>query len=120
MTELREMVRAAVGRTLDEAKKKGRTPKGIPTVSDEAVESQRERQVRGTGYTHSPQNDFSQPLGDANHYKSQGAANFGNYTGVGGSPFLTAEGVLRQMREMQLRRVIRAVVAEEVKARRGR
>lgn len=116
------MVREAVTRTLDEAKKrKPRAPKEVPAKTDDAIESQRERKVKGSpGYTLSPQNDYSEPLGDANRYKRQGAANFGNYTGVGPNRVLTAEQVLRQMREMQLRRVIRAVVTEEVRSRRGR
>jgi hypothetical protein len=119
MSELREMVREALRRTLfTEAKRK---PKEIPAQSEDAIESRKERQVKGTGYSHSPQNDFSEPLGDANLYKSQGASNIGGFTGVGPQgPFVTAEMYLKKIREMQLRKVIRAIVSEEVKARRGR
>lgn len=115
------MVREAVGLTLEVAKRnRGRTPKEVPGQSDEAIAARKERQLKGIpGHAHGESYDYSEPLGDANLYKSQGAANFGNYTGVGPNRMLTAEQVLRQMREMQLRRIIRAVVAEEVKVRFG-
>jgi hypothetical protein len=120
MTELREMVREALRRSLTEAKRK---PKDVPAQSKEAVLAANDRKVRATGYSHSPVNDFSEPLGDANLYKSQGASNIGGFTGVGpngGTGPVTAEQILRRLREMQLRRIIRGIVGEEVKARRGR
>lgn len=118
MSELREMVREALRRSLTEAKRK---PKAIPPRTEDAELAQRDRAVRGTGYSHSEVNDFSEPLGDMNLYKAQGASNIGGFTGAGpqGGP-VTAEQVLKRIREMQLRKVIRAIVGEEVKARRGR
>lgn len=113
------MVTEALRRSLSEAKKKGKS-KGIPAQTEDAVLAQRDRHVRGTGYSHSPQNDYSEPLGDKNLYKSQGAANFGPWTGVGPQGPVTAEQVLRKMREMQLRRVIRSMVSEALQAVRGR
>lgn len=116
MRELRGMVAEAVRRSLVEAKRKGRAPKEVPHQTEEAAEAAAERKVRGTGYSHSPANDYSEPLGDANLYKSQGAANFGNLTGVGPTGPVTAEQVLRKMREGQLRRVIRAMVSEALRS----
>lgn len=121
MSELREMVREALRRSLF-TEARGKKPKEVPAQSEESLAAQRDRRVKGTGYTVSPQNDYSQPLGDANLYKSQGASNIGGFTGVGpqgGTP-VTAEQFLRKIREMQLRRVVRSIVAEEVRARRGR
>ena len=120
MKELREMVQEAICRLgpLTEAKRK---PKEVPSTTDKAKEAARERQVRATGYKHSDANDFSEPLGDRNLYKRQGASNMGGWTGVGpNSAGITAEAYLRKIREMQLRKVIRMIVGEEVKAGRGR
>lgn len=114
------MVVEAVRRSLNEAKK--RAPKEIPPQTEDAVLAQRDRHVRATGYSHSTSGDFSQPLGDANLYKRQGASNMGNWTGVGpqGSEKpVTAEQVLRKMRETQLRRVIRTMVSEALRPSRG-
>lgn len=109
--ELREMVCEAIGRTLNEAKKAGRKPKDIPERTVDSVLAQRDRHVRGMkGYAHSPQNDFSEPLGDANIVKRQGA------TGMGG---WTAESVTKKIREMQLRKFLRIIVGEEIGKSRG-
>ncbi len=109
--ELRQMVAEAVRRALTEAKRKGRKPKDIPTMTPEAEAKERSLKTRGMpGYSHSPSNDYSEPLGPANLLKRQGASNMGNWT---------AEGILRRLREMQLRRLIRATVAEEVRSRRA-
>lgn len=114
ITELRDMVAEAVRRTLDEAPAKGskRAPKDIPMVSDETDLEQRDRHVRGTGYSHSNVNDFSKPLGKDNLLKRQGAANMGGWT---------SEAKVRQkIKEMQIRKLVRMIVGEEVQARRGR
>jgi hypothetical protein len=114
VTELRDMVAEAVRRTLDEAPKKGskRPPKDIPQRSEESELETRDRAVRGTGYSHSDVNDFSRPLGAANIVKRQGASNMGGWT---------AEAIVRRkIKEMQIRKLVRMIVGEEVKARRGR
>lgn len=115
ITELRDMVAEAVRRTLDEAPKKGskRPPKDIPSRTEDAELEQRERQVRGIpGYAHSNENDFSTPLGSHNIVKKQGASGMGGWT---------AESIVRKkIKEMQLRKLIRLIVGEEVKASRGR
>lgn len=114
ITELRDMVAEVVRRTLSEAPKKGskRPPKDIPMHSEESEDEQRERSVRATGYTHSDVNDFSKPLGPLNRYKHQGASNMGGWT---------AEAVIRQkIKELQVRKLVRMIVGEEVQARRGK
>lgn len=113
MTELREMVREALRRVnLNEAKRK---PKTVPGQSEEAAQTMKDRQTKATGYKHSDPSDFSAPLGDANLYKGQGASNIGGFTGVGNQgPFVTAEQILRKIREMQLRKVIRTIVGEQL------
>lgn len=103
--ELRDMIAAAVGRTLTEAKK-GAKIKEIPEKSEESILQQKDRHIRGLkGYSHSKQNDFSEPLGDENIVKRQGRSNMGNWTG---------ESVARKIKEMQLRKFIRIIVNEEV------
>lgn len=112
MTELRQMVKEALSRTLSEAKRK---PKQVPAQTEDSTLAARDRKTRATGYSHSPANDYSEPLGNANLYKSQGASNIGGFTGVGpngGTGPVTAEQVLRKMREMQLRKVIRHTIGE--------
>lgn len=115
ITELRDMVAEAVRRTLSEAPKKGskRAPKDIPMHSEESEIEQRDRHVRGLqGYAHSDVNDFSAPLGPLNRYKKQGASNMGGWT---------SEAIVRQkIKEMQIRKLVRMIVGEEVQARRGR
>lgn len=114
ITELRDMVAEAVRRTLAEAPKKGskRAPKDVPMRSEESEVEQRDRNVRGTGYSHSDVNDFSKPLGPLNRYKRQGAANIGGWT---------SEALIKQkIKEMQIRKLVRMIVGEEVQARRGR
>ena len=114
ITELRDMVAEAVRRTLAEAPKKGskRPPKDIPMVSDETELERRDRHVRGTGYSHANVLDFSKPLGPNNIVKRQGASGIGGWT---------AESIVRKkIKEMQVRKLIRMIVGEEVKARRGR
>jgi hypothetical protein len=115
ITELRDMVAEAVRRTLAEAPKKGskRPPKDIPMVSDETEAEARERRVRGIpGYVQSDVNDFSKPLGPLNTYKRQGASNMGGWT---------AEAIVRKkIKEMQVRKLVRMIVGEEVQARRGK
>jgi hypothetical protein len=113
ITELRDMVAEAVRRSLSEAPKKGskRAPKDIPMRSEEAELEQRDRAVRGMpGYSHSNVNDFSQPLGPLNLAKRQGASGMGGWT---------SEAITRRIKEMQIRKLVRMIVGEEV-ARRGR
>lgn len=114
VSELRDMVAEAVRRTLEEAPKKGskRAPKEIPPQSEETELETRDRAVRGTGYSHSDPMDFSKPLGPLNTYKRQGASNMGGWT---------AEAIVRRkIKEMQIRKLVRMIVGEEVQARRGR
>lgn len=114
VTELRDMVAEAVRRTLKEAPKKGskRAPKEIRHRSVESEVEQRDRNVRATGYSHADAFDFSKPLGDKNLAKRQGASGMGGWT---------SEAVVRQkIKEMQIRKLVRMIVGEEVQARRGR
>lgn len=113
ITELRDMVAEVVRRTITEAPKKGskRAPKDIPMRTDDAELEQRDRHVRATGYSHSDVNDFSKPLGTHNRYKRQGAANMGGWT---------SESVRQKIKELQIRKLVRMIVGEEVQARRGR
>lgn len=108
LLEMRNMVAVAVRQALSEAKRK---PKEIPAITPEAEAEQREKKIRATGYSFSNQNDYSKPLGKANRLKKQGAANFGNWT---------SESIVRKIREMQLRKLVRMIVQEEVRAARGR
>lgn len=113
ITELRDIVAAAVRQTLSEAPKKGskKAPKDIPMRSEEAELEVRDRAVRGMpGYAHSNVNDFSAPLGPLNRYKRQGAAGMGGWT---------SEAITRRIKEMQIRKLVRMIVGEEV-ARRGK
>ena len=119
ITELRDMVAEAVRRSLAEAPKKGskRAPKMVPPSSEEAEEQQRERNVRGMpGYAQSDANDFSKPLGVHSLPKRQGASNMGGWT----SESTTVGDIRRRIGEMQIRRLVRMIVGEEVRARRGR
>jgi hypothetical protein len=114
VTELRNIVAETVSRVLAEAPKKGskRPPKEVPPRSEEAELEQRDRHVRGLqGFAHSDVADFSRPLGPVNLYKKQGAANMGGWT---------AESVKQKIKELQIRKLVRMVVGEEVRARRGR
>lgn len=119
ITELRDMVAEAVRRSLAEAPKKGskRAPKMVPPSSEEAEAFSRERNVRGMpGYAQSDANDFSKPLGSANIVKRQGASNMGGWT----SESTTVGDIRRRIGEMQIRRLVRMIVGEEVRAARGR
>lgn len=115
ITELRDMVAETVSRVLAEAPKKGskRPPKDIPQRTEESEQEQRDRQVKALpGYAHSEVSDFSKPLGPLNRYKRQGAANIGGWT---------AEAIVRRkIKEMQIRKLVRMIVGEEVRANRGR
>lgn len=107
ITELRDMVAEAVRRTLDEAPKKPLLPH-----SDETEMEVRARAVKALpGYSHSDENDFSNPLGPNNIVKRQGASGMGGWT---------SESIRRQIKELQMRKLIRMIVGEEVQARRGR
>lgn len=119
ITELRDMVAETVGRVLAEAPRKGskRPPKDIPQQTDEAQEQKMDRQVKSLpGYIHSEVNDFSRPLGAASLPKRQGASGMGNWT----SESTTVGDIRRRIKEMQVRKIVRMVVGEEVRARRGR
>lgn len=119
VTELRDMVAEAVRRTLAEAPKKGskRAPKEIPPQSEESQEEQRERRTRGMpGYIQSDVNDFSKPLGPLNRYKRQGGSTIGGWT----SESTTLGDIRKRIGEMQIRRLLKMIVAEEVRATRGR
>ena len=119
ITELRDMVAEAVRRSLAEAPKKGskRPPKMVPPSSEEAEVEQRDRHVRGLqGYAHSDANDFSKPLGGHNIVKRQGASNMGGWT----SESTTIGDIRKRIGEMQIRRLVRMIVGEEVRASRGR
>jgi len=114
ITELRDMVAEAVRRTLSEAPKKGskRPPKDIPQRSEETELETRARAVKALpGYAHSDENDFSSPLGPKNIVKRQGASGMGGWT---------SESVRRKIKEVQLRKLVRMIVGEEIQARRGR
>lgn len=119
ITELRDIVAEAVRRSLAEAPKKGskRAPKVVPPSSEEAEDFAREKNVRGMpGYAQSDANDFSKPLGDMNIVKRQGASNMGGWT----SESTTVGDIRRRIGEMQIRRLVRMIVGEEVRAARGR
>lgn len=114
ITELRDMVAEAVKRTLEEAPKKGKKLKEIPPVSDESEIEQRDRHVRGLkGYMHSDVNDFSKPLGAASVTKRQGASGMGGWT----SESTTVGQIRRKIAEMQIRRLVKMIVGEEVRLR---
>lgn len=77
ITEFRDMVAAAVRRTVAEARK----PKEIASRSEESIQAQRDAQLRGLpGYAHGEVLDMSKPLGKRNRTKKQGASNMGNWT----------------------------------------
>lgn len=119
ITELRDIVAETVSRVLAEAPKKGskRPPKDIPQKSEDAVLAQRDRHVRGMpGYKHSDENDFSRPLGAANIVKKQGASSMGGWT----SESTTIGDIRKRIGEMQIRRLVRIIVREEVRANRGK
>ncbi len=116
ITELRDMVAEAVRRTIAEAPKKGskRAPKDVPARSEESELQQRDRHVRGLkGYSHSDVNDFSKPLGPASLPKRQGASGMGGWT----SESTTVGEIRRKIAEMQIRRLVRMIVGEEVRSR---
>lgn len=102
MKEVRELVAETIRQTLTEAKKKG---KEIPGRSEESIAAQRKNQTRATGYSHSDPYDFSAPLGGASVPRKQGASGLGNWT--------TGSKVTA---ETKLRRLVRMVVAEELRA----
>lgn len=119
ITELRDIVAEAVRRSLAEAPKKGskRAPKVVPPSSEEAEDVRRQNATRGLpGYGQSDVNDFSKPLGDMNIVKRQGASNMGGWT----SESTTIGDIRRRIGEMQIRRLVRMIVGEEVRAARGR
>lgn len=119
ITELRDIVAETVSRVLAEAPKKGskRPPKDIPQKSEDTALAQRDRHVRALpGYMHSNENDFSAPLGDANLVKRQGASGLGGWT----SESTTVGDIRKRIGEMQIRRLVRMIVGEEVRASRGR
>ncbi len=107
--ELRDMVAEAVRRTVSEAKKK---PKELPQHSEESVIAQRDRHVRALpGHAHGEVLDMAKPLGKRNLAKRQGAAGMGNWT---------SESKARERKVEAIRALVRLVVAEEIRLRRGR
>lgn len=113
ITELRDMVAAAVRQTISEAKKK---PKLAASQSEESIVAQRERQLTALpGYAHGEVLDMSKPLGKANLAKRQGATGIGNWTSEGLSPDSP-----RDVRSEAIRALVRMIVAEEIRATRGR
>lgn len=113
IVELRDMIAEAVRQTLEEAPKKGskRPPKDIPMRSVESELETRDRAVRGMpGYSHSEQNDFSKPLGPANIVKRQGASGMGGWTSE------AKRQLQDKIHELQVRRLVRMIVAEELAA----
>lgn len=113
ITELRDMVASAIRQTVTEAKKGSkRPPKEVPMRTDEVELAQRDRHVRGMpGYSHSQANDFSKPLGPANLAKRQGASGMGGWTSESAKA-----RVMQRIHELQIRRLVRMIVAEEVTA----
>lgn len=111
ITELRDMIAEAIKRTLAEA------PKGaklIPPETEESEEERDERQLRGlSGYYHSEVNDFSKPLGRKNRAKRQGASGIGGWT----SEAKKIEYIKRRLGEMKIRKLVKMIAREEVKAR---
>ena len=110
--ELRDLVAEAVRRTLAEAPKKGskRAPKLIPMHSEESEDEQRERMSRGLkGYALSDANDYARPLGPASVVKRQGASGMGGWTGEA-----VKARMQQKIHEMQIRRLVRMIVAEEI------
>lgn len=105
--ELRDMVAGAIS----EAKRGKRAPKEVPQRTPESEAEQRDRQVRGTGYSHADVLDFSRPLGPANIVKRQGASGMGNWTSESAQT-----KILRKIHEMQIRKLVRMIVAEEIGA----
>ncbi len=97
------MVAQAIRSAVTEAKKRGpRKAKDMPTSTPEARALERDRHVRGTGYSHSPVNDFAQPLGGNNLYRQQGASGMGGWTA-------TAKDQVKKLVEMVVREEIRAI-----------
>lgn len=118
ITEVRNLVAEVVRETVSEAKKK----KELAPRSEESVRAQRERQTRATGYSHEDAWDFSQPMGDANVVKKQGASGMGNWT-KGADPRPPAYGKTGPkvgVAEQQLRHLIRMIVSEELNAAKGK
>lgn len=118
IVELREMVARAVRLSLSEARKAK-----LPAArSEESVEAERGRHVRGLpGYAHSEPLDMSRPLGRRSRTRRQGASNIGNWTSESRSrpaiarvrgPAVTAETAIRKLVAM--------VVDEELRAPRRR
>lgn len=109
ITEFRDMLAEAVRRTVSEHLAEARGKKKITAPrSEESIESERERRLRGLpGYANGEVLDMSKPLGKKNLAKKQGAANFGNWT----SESARIEG---------MKALVRMVVDEEIRIRRGR
>ena len=119
ITELRDMVAEAVRRSLEEAPKKGskRPPKEVPPHTEESELERRDRQVRGMpGYAHADTNDFSKPGSAGHRAKKQGASNMGGWT----SESTTVGAIRKRIGEMQIRRLVRMIVREEVRSSRGK
>lgn len=105
LSEFRDMVAEAVRRMVTEAKKK----KITAPRSEESVEAQRERMLRGLpGYAHGEVLDMSKPLGSKSRTRRQGASGMGNWTSEG------------RMTERAVQALVRMVVDEEIRVRRGR
>jgi len=113
ITELRSMIVEAVRRTVSEAKKK---PKLAAPQSEESINAARARQLQGLpGYQHGEVLDMSKPLGKANLLKRQGATGIGNWTSESLSPDSP-----RDVKFEAIRALVRMIVAEEIRLRRGR
>ena len=110
IVELRDMVADVVAEALTEGR--GRKPKEVPMRTPESVAAERDRKVRGMpGYFHSEANDFSRPLGPANLVKRQGQSGMGGWTSEGAKARLQ-----QKIHELQIRRLVRTIVAEEIRA----
>lgn len=110
IVELRDMVADVVAEALTEAG--GKKIKEIPMHTPESDAAQRDRHVRGIpGYAHSEANDFSRPLGPANLVKRQGQSGMGGWTSEGAKARLQ-----NKIHELQIRRLVRTIVAEEIRA----
>lgn len=115
MVELRQLVSETLRRTLTEAKKRSAAEQALADArgdgddkksddiqrhTEKAELLRRDKHVRGTGYMHMNNGDFSKPLGTDNLYRRQGSSNFGGYTG--------------ESRE-KLKAIVEQIVAEELR-----
>lgn len=108
--EIRQMVSEAIRRAMTEASKKGKKVKITAPYSEELEESEDEKKIKGIpGYSLGDALDYSEPLGVANRTKRQGASSIGNWT---------SESRVRVTAEDRLRKLIRMVVAEEIRGSR--